>query len=70
MSKGESYGNASPTYPSLPSDMRLQEYALQFLLKEPAVDKIIVGASQVDQVMDAAEIVRDFEQIEMTESKS
>jgi aryl-alcohol dehydrogenase-like predicted oxidoreductase len=46
-----------PVYTDIPEETRLQEYALQFLLKEQAIDKVIAGCSQPDQVLDLVEIV-------------
>jgi len=45
-----------PTYPDLPPEMRLQEYGLRFLLKEPAIDKIIIGWSQPDQIEEVLDV--------------
>ena len=59
LTTGDEKDSNSPTYPDLPQTTRLQEYALQFLLKESqVVDKIIVGASDPEQVIDTAEIVK------------
>jgi predicted aldo/keto reductase-like oxidoreductase len=43
-------------YADIPQETRLQEYALQFLFQEPAIDMVIAGCSQPDQVLDMAEI--------------
>jgi len=51
-------GRKIPGYPDIPPEQRLQEYALQFLLKEDSINMIISGCSQPDQVLDSVEIVQ------------
>jgi hypothetical protein len=55
-----SSGSATPMYPDLPSDMRLQEYALRFLLQEPAIHKLVVGCSHPEHVLEDVDIVAKF----------
>jgi hypothetical protein len=70
---GDNASTSPQTIPEdeLPDSKRLQEFGLEFLLKatgnetedglkpqRPAFDKIILGASQPEQVLDAIEIVR------------
>jgi hypothetical protein len=45
-----------PAY-DIPDEMRLQEFGLRFLLGEPAISKVIVGATEVDQVVENVGIV-------------
>jgi hypothetical protein len=49
-------GGSAPVYEDIPQETRLQEYALQFLFAEPAIDMVIAGCSQPDQVLDMVEI--------------
>jgi hypothetical protein len=53
---GNSSSPKPEVYADIPQETRLQEYALQFLLQEPAIDMVIAGCSQPDQVLDVAEI--------------
>ena len=36
----------------IPSDMTLQEYAFRFVLKDPAISRVIVGASSIDEFVE------------------
>lgn len=45
-------GGSAPVYKDIPQETRLQEYALQFLFREPAIDMVIAGCTQPDQVLD------------------
>jgi aryl-alcohol dehydrogenase-like predicted oxidoreductase len=45
-------GGSAPVYADIPQETRLQEYALQFLFQEPAVDMVIAGCSHPDQLLD------------------
>jgi len=51
---------SAPLYPDLSPDMRLQEYALQYVYQQPALDNIIVGAAQPEEVIDTANTVRNL----------
>jgi len=51
---------SAPLYPDLSPDMRLQEYALQYVCQQPALDKVIVGAAQPEEVVDSANIIRNL----------
>jgi hypothetical protein len=42
---------SAPTY-DLPDEMRLQEFGLRFVLREPTIAKVIAGATEVDQVVE------------------
>lgn len=44
-------GGKTPKYPDLPPDMCLQEYALQYLLKADCIDKLILGFSEPDHIL-------------------
>jgi hypothetical protein len=57
---GEDGGGDSPKYP-VPDDMRLQEFALRHVWKEKGIDKIIVGASDPDQIVDFVNIGKKLE---------
>ena len=68
LKEGESANAATalptPTYPDLPDTMRLQEYALRFLLSEKSeatgkalIDKIIIGCNEPDHILEDLEIV-------------
>ena len=37
----------------IPSNVKLQEFALEFLFKENSIDKVIMGATQPEQILDA-----------------
>eukprot|EP00527_Entomoneis_sp_CCMP2396_P002251 CAMPEP_0198146094 /NCGR_PEP_ID=MMETSP1443-20131203/27335_1 /TAXON_ID=186043 /ORGANISM="Entomoneis sp., Strain CCMP2396" /LENGTH=589 /DNA_ID=CAMNT_0043809929 /DNA_START=147 /DNA_END=1916 /DNA_ORIENTATION=+ len=55
----------TPTYPDLPSSMRLQEFAIRFLLSQKQgnkalVDKIVVGCVEPDHVLDDLEMVYQY----------
>lgn len=50
----------SPKY-KVPEDMRLQEFALRHVWKEKGIDKIIVGASDPDQIVDVVDIGKQLE---------
>ena len=66
-SAGSGADSDTATYPDLPPDQRLQEFALEYLLKEPAIDKIILGATEVDHIADAVQIVGSFDESKMKE---
>ena len=57
----EGENGANPMYPELPPDMRLQEFALRWLLEDPSIDKITIGCSKMDQVMEDLEIIEAYE---------
>jgi hypothetical protein len=57
---GEDDGGDSPKYP-VPEDMRLQEFALRHVWKEKGIDKIIVGASDPNQIVDIVNIGKQLE---------
>jgi hypothetical protein len=50
----------APTYPDLKPEVRLQEYALHFLLKAGTIDKFLVGFSEADQILEDLDIVHKF----------
>lgn len=59
--KGEKEGSAStPKYPDLSPDVRLQEYAIEFLLRTGTIDKLMVGFSEADQILEDMDIVYQF----------
>ena len=75
-SGGGDYSNTvTYTQEELPASKRLQEFALEFVLKQtvasseddkdgvnkPAIDKVILGCSQPIQVVSAVEIVNKFD---------
>jgi hypothetical protein len=48
--EGERHGGSStPKYPDIPSNMSLQEYAMRHMLAESAFDRIVVGASTLQE---------------------
>jgi hypothetical protein len=56
LKEGDSNSSSAPVYADIPQETRLQEYALQFLFKEPAIDMVIAGCSKPDQVLDMVQI--------------
>lgn len=56
----ESSQLTSPKY-KVPEDMRLQEFALRHVWKEKDIDKIIIGASRPDQIVDVVDIAKQLE---------
>lgn len=56
--KGEG-GNNVPTYPDLPQETRLQDFALRHLLDADIFSKYIIGWTEPEQVVDCLEIVRE-----------
>ena len=57
---GEGDKNRAPKYPDLSPDVRLQEYALQFLLEAGPLDKLLVGFSEADQILQDMDIVHKY----------
>ena len=61
-----------PTFDDLQDDMKLQEYALGFIFKQQiesptqesgpidVIDKVVVGCTDPDQVIDDLEVVYQF----------
>jgi len=47
-------------YPDLSPMYDLQEYSLQYMYQQTALDKIIVSAAQSDEVVDTANIIRNL----------
>jgi len=53
-------GGAGVAPSKMPSDMKMQDFALKELLKEKAVSKIIVGATKPEHVRDTMKIFKQF----------
>jgi len=53
--KGES--SSSPTYPDIPSTMALQEYALRKMLADSTFDRLIVGASTLQDFRHQTDLI-------------
>lgn len=53
LKRGEGSGGETPLY-DIPDNIRLQEFGLNFVLREPAIGKIIVGATEVDHIVEDA----------------
>ena len=58
-----------PRYPDLDPSVTLQEYALHFLLKSGHIDKLLLGFSEVDQILQDMDIVALFMQEKQKEEK-
>mmetsp|Transcript_17313 Transcript_17313/g.32837 ORF Transcript_17313/g.32837 Transcript_17313/m.32837 type:complete len:554 (-) Transcript_17313:93-1754(-) len=50
----------APKYPDLSPHVPLQEYALKFLLAAGPIDKLLVGFSEADQILQDMDIVHKF----------
>lgn len=50
----------TPKYPDIPSSMSLQEYSVRRMLAEPAFDRIIAGASTVQDFSYLAQLIEDI----------
>lgn len=51
-------GEVETAYKDIPDDLTLQQFATQFLLKEKAVTKVIVGCLKPDHVTSAVEVAK------------
>lgn len=50
--------SSAPKYPDLSPDVRLQEYAIDFLLKaDKSVDKLLIGFSEAEQILEDMDII-------------
>ena len=58
--EGDGDDKQAPKYPDLSPDVRLQEYALHFLLKAGCVDKLLVGFSEPDHILQDMDIVHKY----------
>lgn len=68
LKEGETVGGSSassPTYPDIPSSMPLQEYALRHMLADPCFDRIVIGASTMQDFRHQTELM---EKISMDKS--
>lgn len=52
---GDMDSSRTPVYP-IPPAMRLQEFGLSFVLQQPSISKVVVGATEVDQVVENVHI--------------
>lgn len=50
-------GNGIPAY-DIPNHVKLQDYALAHLLQEKCIDKVIMGATQPEQIVDAMKLCK------------
>jgi hypothetical protein len=50
-------GNGIPAY-DIPNHVKLQDYALAHLLQEKCIDKVIMGATQSEQIVDAMNLCK------------
>ena len=48
----DEFSSGSTRTYEIPSEMTLQEYALRFALKDPAISRVIVGASNLDELVE------------------
>jgi hypothetical protein len=59
--EGEMQGEiSSPKYPDIPASMSLQEYSVRRMLAEPAFDRIIAGASTLQDFSHLAHLIEDI----------
>jgi hypothetical protein len=52
---GDLDSSGTPVY-AIPPTMRLQEFGLTFVLQQPSISKVVVGATEVDQVVENVHI--------------
>lgn len=45
----------------IPSDQKLQDYALQYVLKEPSIHNVIVGCTHPSEVLENVEIAKKLD---------
>lgn len=50
LKEGENGDGGTPKYPDIPDDVKLQKYAMDFLLREESIDKLVVGWTRPDQI--------------------
>ena len=48
----DEFSSGSTRTYEIPSEMTLQEYAFRFALKDPAISRVIVGASNLDELVE------------------
>ena len=51
---------STPKYPDIPSSMSLQEYSVRRMLAEPAFDRIIAGASTLQDFSHLVQLIEDI----------
>jgi len=62
--EGEKESSSSITYPDIPQSMSLQEYALRHMMSEKCFDRIVIGASTMQDFQHQTELMEAIDCVE------